>query len=253
MRKAILYTRVSTQAQAESGLGLEAQENGCRNFAAANGFEIVSVYTDKGISGTTEPWKRPALSEALQELRRGWTLLVWKLDRLGRNDVVPYIKYQLETTKKFLFSASGEGTLGTDLITDAYMFAIATANGKTENIRLKARTLEALAVKRANKEKLGGDLQFGFKIAGYKYKDDDGKPITVYGQNVGKPLIDFDPEQMEVIRRIIELRKNYKFREVVEIANREKLANKTWHITSVARIIKHHKAGRYDEYFNKNE
>ena len=40
-------------------------------------------FKDEGISGATT--KRPALTRCLKKLRHGDTLIVWKLDRLGRS------------------------------------------------------------------------------------------------------------------------------------------------------------------------
>lgn len=41
------------------------------------------IFEDEGLSGTTA--KRPALLRCLRTLRAGDTLIVWKLDRLGRS------------------------------------------------------------------------------------------------------------------------------------------------------------------------
>jgi DNA invertase Pin-like site-specific DNA recombinase len=41
------------------------------------------IFEDKGLSGATT--KRPALARCLKTLRAGDTLIVWKLDRLGRS------------------------------------------------------------------------------------------------------------------------------------------------------------------------
>jgi DNA invertase Pin-like site-specific DNA recombinase len=41
------------------------------------------IYEDKGLSGVSS--KRPALARCLRTLRPGDTLVVWKLDRLGRS------------------------------------------------------------------------------------------------------------------------------------------------------------------------
>jgi DNA invertase Pin-like site-specific DNA recombinase len=41
------------------------------------------IYEDNGLSGATS--KRPALARCLRALRPGDTLVVWKLDRLGRS------------------------------------------------------------------------------------------------------------------------------------------------------------------------
>ncbi len=42
-----------------------------------------TIFTDEGLSGATV--KRPALTRCLKALCPGDTLIVWKLDRLGRN------------------------------------------------------------------------------------------------------------------------------------------------------------------------
>src|SRR5262249_18079137 len=66
------YARVSTDDQ-NPALQLAAlQKAGC-----------TSVFKDEGISGATT--KRPALTRCLKTLRPGDTLIVWKLDRLGRS------------------------------------------------------------------------------------------------------------------------------------------------------------------------
>src|SRR5271167_901475 len=66
------YARVSTDDQ-NLALQLTALKRaGCR-----------TMFKDDGISGTTT--KRPALSRCLETLQQGDTLIVWKLDRLGRS------------------------------------------------------------------------------------------------------------------------------------------------------------------------
>jgi Enterobacteriaceae phage serine recombinase len=66
------YARVSTDDQ-NPALQLAAlKKAGCK-----------TVFTDEGISGATT--KRPALARCLKTLRPGDTLIVWKLDRLGRS------------------------------------------------------------------------------------------------------------------------------------------------------------------------
>ena len=66
------YARVSTDDQS-SALQLSAlQKAGCK-----------TVFKDDGLSGATT--KRPALLRCLKKLEHGDTLIVWKLDRLGRS------------------------------------------------------------------------------------------------------------------------------------------------------------------------
>jgi DNA invertase Pin-like site-specific DNA recombinase len=52
-------------------------------LAALKRFKCSHIFEDKGLSGATT--KRPALARCLKTLRAGDTLIVWKLDRLGRS------------------------------------------------------------------------------------------------------------------------------------------------------------------------
>src|SRR5689334_22340398 len=80
--EAVIYCRVSTDEQAKSGLGLEAQEARCRAWAAANGYDVAAVFVDEGASAKT--LKRPELAKALAALKPGRVLVAYKLDRLTR-------------------------------------------------------------------------------------------------------------------------------------------------------------------------
>jgi DNA invertase Pin-like site-specific DNA recombinase len=66
------YARVSTEEQ-NLDLQIDAlKKAGCEK-----------IYSDHGVSGKTTD--RPELNRALDQLRKGDTLVVWRLDRLGRN------------------------------------------------------------------------------------------------------------------------------------------------------------------------
>jgi DNA invertase Pin-like site-specific DNA recombinase len=71
-RMKIGYARVSTD---EQHLGLQ------RDALETAGCEV--IYQDEGISGIAK--ERRGLAQALAALRAGDTLVVWKLDRLGRS------------------------------------------------------------------------------------------------------------------------------------------------------------------------
>jgi DNA invertase Pin-like site-specific DNA recombinase len=83
--KVIAYHRVSTDKQADSGNGLDAQAATIGQAIAARGWELVATLTDEGRSGSN--MNRPALTDALDRLDRGQAdvLAVAKLDRLSRS------------------------------------------------------------------------------------------------------------------------------------------------------------------------
>lgn len=80
------YTRVSTNEQAESGAGLDAQADAVRREADRRGWPDVRFFTDSGISGRSMDG-RDALDAALAfvEAQRGSVLVVARLDRLTRS------------------------------------------------------------------------------------------------------------------------------------------------------------------------
>jgi DNA invertase Pin-like site-specific DNA recombinase len=86
MTTVIGYTRVSTDEQADSRLGLDAQREAIAAYAAAHGWDV-EWYSDEGVSGKT--LDRPQLQLALARLaeRRSDVsgLVVAKLDRLSRS------------------------------------------------------------------------------------------------------------------------------------------------------------------------
>lgn len=69
----LAYARVSTADQS-----LDLQLDALR----AAGVDDQHIYTDEGVSGSK--MKRPGLDSCLKALRPGDTLVVWRLDRLGR-------------------------------------------------------------------------------------------------------------------------------------------------------------------------
>jgi DNA invertase Pin-like site-specific DNA recombinase len=72
------YGRVSTNAQHTENQRLELE---------AAGFKIDYWFSDTGISGKTSASQRPEFSQLLTQIRDGETLVVSKLDRLGRDAV----------------------------------------------------------------------------------------------------------------------------------------------------------------------
>jgi DNA invertase Pin-like site-specific DNA recombinase len=82
---AVIDSRVSTEEQAESGAGLNAQVDACLAFAAQQGWLVSGQYADEGISGTADLEKRAGLLTAVDALAKGSVRLVAKQDRLGRD------------------------------------------------------------------------------------------------------------------------------------------------------------------------
>lgn len=80
--KVVIYRRVSTQGQKESGLGLEAQSKAVSDYIALHGAEVVGTFEETE-SGRKKD--RPELKAAIATAKaKRAILLVAKLDRVGR-------------------------------------------------------------------------------------------------------------------------------------------------------------------------
>jgi len=78
--KVAIYCRVSTKDQTTNN-----QEIILKDYCNKNGYEIYEIYKDEGVSGSKT--SRAGLDRMLQDMRHKKfdTIIVWKLDRLGRS------------------------------------------------------------------------------------------------------------------------------------------------------------------------
>src|SRR5713226_526146 len=121
------YARVSTNEQ-----NLDLQQDALKKA----GVSAKNLYTDK-ITGTKE--ERPGLEAALSHLREGDTLVVWRLDRLGRS-----LKHLIETvtalhSKKIGFKSITEN-IDTTTSGGKLIFHIFGALAEFERDIIKERT-----------------------------------------------------------------------------------------------------------------
>lgn len=148
MKQYVVYKRVSTASQGDSGLGLDAQDRDIRIFLdtySDTPFEVVAECTDV-LSGKTAD--RPQLQEALALVRStGAELLVAKLDRLSRK--VSFIATLMDDPKVRLRVASMPHA-------DKFQLHIYAALAEQEREFISLRTTAALAEAKARGVKLGG-------------------------------------------------------------------------------------------------
>ncbi len=230
--RTIIYTRVSTQDQAESGLGLEAQETECRKYADRFEWEVANLYTDSGISGAADLDKRPELLNALAELKRGDVLLVYKLDRLSRDvGLNAIIERELSRKGASLRSVSGEGTAADDDDLGALLQRrIVSMFAEYERKLIQARTKQALKAKRARGERTGGSIPFGYSV-------------NINGET--KILIPNQAEQDTIKEIMTERTQGASIRLITDKLNDKQANGKVWHQTAIRRIMKRHSVENY--------
>lgn len=199
--KAIGYLRVSTEGQADSGLGLDAQRASVTTAAARLGLALADVFTDAGLSGSLDLADRPGLFAAIEAMKRGDVLIVAKRDRLGRDVVaVAMIERLIGRKGGRVLSAAGEGTDNDDA-SSMLQRRILDAFSEYERLIIGQRTKAALKAKRLRGER-AGNVPFGYRLA------DDGRS-----------LIACDAEQriIELIRQLREA--GYTLRAIADSLN----------------------------------
>lgn len=183
---AICYTRVSTQGQAESGLGLEAQRAAIEKWCDANGVTELVWFTDEGISGSAgieegamNLASRPGLSDAISAIRRGDVLVVAKRDRLARDYMLAgYIDWSVSRKGGRVMSAAGEGT-DNDSAENKLLRVIMDAFAQFERQRIIARTSDAKRKHKANGGFMGGSAPYGYRRDGDKVVPDEHEQGTI--------------------------------------------------------------------------
>jgi DNA invertase Pin-like site-specific DNA recombinase len=147
------YIRVSTDEQAESGLGLAAQRSAIEAECARRGWTLVAVYED-ALSGKS--LNRPGMAAALIAVESGAasTIVVAKLDRLSRSLVdFATLMARAQAGRWNLVALD----LGIDLTTAAgeFMANVMASAAQWERRIIGQRTREALTAKRAQGVRLG--------------------------------------------------------------------------------------------------
>lgn len=141
------YARVS---KADGSQSLDLQ----RDALTEAGVETASIYEDE-VSGKKD--SRPGLDACLKALRKGDILVVWKLDRLGRD-----LKHLVNTVQDLsdrsisLRVLAGQGAqIDTTTPTGKLIFGIFASLAEFERELIRERTMAGLAAARARGRKGG--------------------------------------------------------------------------------------------------
>lgn len=146
----IAYSRVSTDRQGQSGLGLDAQRDAVKRYLNDKGYPPFKEFEEVE-SGTRN--SRPVLAQALATARvHGATLVVAKVDRLTRN--AAFLSRILESGVEVVFldmPVLGSGPVS------RYMLQNMASIAELEAGLISQRTKDALKAAKARGVKLGGN------------------------------------------------------------------------------------------------
>lgn len=161
--KVVVYHRVSTKKQGESGLGLEAQQRDTDLFLShyATDHQVLETFVDVR-SGKGSLSDRPTLKAAVELCKQtGATLLVAKVDRLSRDvETVAHIIKLVDVRIACLPFA------------DKFQIHLYAALAEQEREFISQRTKAALQAAKARGVVLGG-IRDNVQVEGIKAAADD--------------------------------------------------------------------------------
>ncbi len=227
MPQAIGYTRCSTHEQADSGLGLDAQVERIQAYARLKGLDL-ELITDAGVSGGKPLAKREGGQRLLAAIqaRKADTVVVLKLDRGFRNatDCLTTVEQWERKGIALHIVDMGGNAIDTTSAAGRFMLVVLAGAAEMERNLTRERTRSAMAVKRANGQRIGS-IPFGYDL------DDDGVTLVE------------NPSEQAVIRDIKAMRsRGMKLQQIAaELTNRgvptKTGKSRNWTHQAVARIL----------------
>lgn len=222
------YIRVSTDRQAEEGLGLDVQEAKVHTWAKEGRHRLVDIFRDEGVSGTKGLGERVGLADAIAAVRTGKVegIVVPKLDRLAR-DLIVQEQALAEVWRlggQVWTCSPGEAAYLTDDPDDPSRKLIRQVLGAVSEYERSMVVVRLRSGRRAKAAK-----------GGYAY----GAPP--FGKrSEAKELVE-DPTEAEIVSEIARLhRAGWSLREIVTELDRRGYRTKrgsTWHPQSVSRVV----------------
>jgi DNA invertase Pin-like site-specific DNA recombinase len=212
MKRAVAYFRVSTDRQGKSGLGLEAQHEAVHVFAQQQSYQVTAEFTEIESGKKNE---RPQLMGALLLCKKQKaTLIIAKLDRLGRN--VAFIANLMESKVEFLAVDNPHA--------NPLMVHLLAAFAEHERKQISTRTKDALQAAKRRGVQLG---KHGREIESKK----NARAASQFAETM-RPIIDeLRTEGITSVRGISDELN----RRVVETFRNQ---GQQWHRTSVHRLLK---------------
>lgn len=155
---AVIYCRVSTREQGDSGLGLEAQEAACRREAERRGWIVSAVFREV-LSGDKQ--HRPVFGEACQAVKDSHgVLLAAKADRISRGSVASVLALHERAHKEgWHVFAIDLPEIDTTSPMGEFILTILAGVNRLERRMIGERTSQALRAKAARGEPVGRPRQ----------------------------------------------------------------------------------------------
>ena len=221
MKTALAYSRISKDE--EGSVSLDYQQAELRKLAKREGFRLLGIETDNGISGKSMT-NRPGLQRILQAIDTNEidAVLVFKSDRLSRDGMDSLQIEKLAIRRGVELISATEGNLTGDNVDDEFMRFVRAGLNQRERKLISLRTRQALNRKREKGERVGGRPQYGYVVV-------DGAMVP-------------NESEQAVVARVKALNaKGYSTREIVETLRADNVLTRkgtTFTQTQICRMLK---------------
>ncbi len=166
--RAIGYIRCSTQEQAGSGLGLDAQAQRIRAYCGMKDLDLIEIVTDDGVSGGKPLARRDGGLQLLEAIRarKADAVVMLKLDRMFRNagDCLATVEQWERKNVALHVVDLGGNAIDTTSAAGRFMLVVLAGAAEMERNLTRERTRSAMAVKRANGQRVGS-VPYGCDLA----------------------------------------------------------------------------------------
>jgi len=186
------YIRVSTTNQVENGLSLKDQTRQIELYGEVNKLDVDKVFTERGVSGGIDLYKRPSGSKLMEVVQDGDVIICSKLDRMFRSclDGLQVLNELKEKNVELHFIDLGGNTTTNGI--GKLMFSIMSSFAEMERNRIGERIRGTKRLQQKMDVYMGG-------VVGYGYRVDE------YG---GKKYVIEHKDEQKIITRMKKMRKS---------------------------------------------
>lgn len=222
-KRVFIYTRVSTQEQADEGYSLGEQEERLRKYCEAMEWVLVKVYTDGGFTGGN--MDRPALKAMIAAIEKGGAdiVLVDKLDRLSRSQFDTLYLIQKVFQENDVAFVSRAEAFDTSTAFGRAMVGILAVFAELERERIKERMKDGQEGRAKEGKWKGGQIP-----TGYDYNKETG-------------YLEVNPYEAEQVRMVFDMfNARIPLRSLVNTMNQKGYRTKygEWKVSTTKQILK---------------
>lgn len=217
--RAALYTRVSTEEQANEGFSLDAQNKRLEAFCKSQGWDVAGKYREEGHSGRNT--KRPEYIRMMSEKCEWDVIVVLKMDRIHRS------------SENFTAMMKDLQRSGKDFCSMTEQFDTSTANGRfVMDLIQRIAQLESEQIGERVKDGMRQKAKTGDGLMGF------GEP---YGYAFSSNGLVIDDDEKRIVERIYEMyRSGCSMQHIADALNGDSISAKKggiWKKQSVCKIL----------------